>query len=246
MQSARGAPLIVGVCGSQGSGKSTLCAELAERFTRAGIETAVLSLDDLYLSRARRDELGRTVHPLLRTRGVPGTHDVELGLSVLDAFANGRGTVLPRFDKGSDDVAPEADWGWAAPACRLLLFEGWCVGARPQGDADLVEPINDLERHEDADGRWRTYANDALKGGYRELFAPVGLSVLLVAPSFDIVFAWRRQQERALREATGSGMDDAELARFVQHYERLTRHIIAEMPGRADVVIRLDEARRVV
>ncbi|XAO70592.1 MAG: hypothetical protein AAYR33_05715 [Acetobacteraceae bacterium] len=31
----------------------------------------------------------------------------------------------------------------------------------------------------------------------------------------------------------------------MQHYERLTRHIIDEMPQRADLVIHLDTARRV-
>lgn len=81
--------LVVGICGAQGSGKSTLSEGLAALFRGEGVATAVLSIDDLYHTKAVREELGRTVHPLLATRGVPGTHDVALGLKLLDELAQG-------------------------------------------------------------------------------------------------------------------------------------------------------------
>ena len=205
---------------------------------------AVLSLDDLYLTRAERLELGRKVHPLLRTRGVPGTHDVALGLATIAALQRGEPARLPRFDKGRDERAPEADWPRAPADTRLLIFEGWCLGAVPQDAAALAEPVNDLERREDPRGLWRGHANRALAGAYRELFAKLDLLILLAAPGFEVVRAWRRQQELALREAGApAAMDDAAIARFVQHYERLTRHILAEMPARADLVAWLGEDR---
>ena len=241
--------LVIGLCGAQGSGKSTLAAGLKRRFDRVGVPTALLSIDDLYRTRADRESLSLTVHPLLRTRGVPGTHDVALGLEVIARLDRGEGALLPRFDKGADDRLPESRWDRAGPDTRLLLLEGWCVGARAQEAAALRGPINALERDEDGQGVWRRYANDALAGEYQALFARIDRLILLAAPNFDVVLRWRAQQEEALRARAGGGegvMTDAALARFVQHYERLTRHILAEMPARADLVIALGEAREVL
>lgn len=246
----RRGPLIVGVCGSQGSGKSTVCKTLTTRFTAAGLKVANLSLDDLYLPLAARMKLSQLVHPLLRTRGVPGTHDTKLGIHTLHDLAHAKEVKLPRFDKARDDRRPEAAWETITGPADLVLFEGWCVGAKPQGLEALTQPVNALEANEDVDGRWRRYVNDALGGEYQRLFAKIDLLVLLAAPSFDVVLKWRIQQEQDLRaQAQGdrSGvMSDAEIARFIQHYERLTKHVLIEMPPRADLVIRLGEDRAVL
>lgn len=238
-------PLVVGICGAQGSGKSTLVARLAGRLDRA----VALSLDDLYLTRAERMALARDVHPLLRTRGVPGTHDVDLGLTVLAALDRGGAVPLPRFDKATDDRAPEAAWPIAPANTRILLFEGWCVGAQPQPREALAEPVNALERDEDRDGVWRAYVNAMLGGPYRALFDRIDLLILLAAPGWDVVHDWRLEQEAALRRSGAQGdaiMTGAEVARFIRHYERLTRHILAEMPDRADIVIHADVRRRCI
>jgi D-glycerate 3-kinase len=235
--------LVVGLCGAQGSGKSTLAAGLAALFEREGVPAAILSIDDLYRTKAEREALARIVHPLLRTRGVPGTHDVALGLSVIETLAAGRPCPLPRFDKATDDRAPSPRWDVAPAGTRLLILEGWCVGARPQPEAALIDPVNALERDEDPEAIWRRHVNAELAGAYRGLFGRLDLLVLLAAPGFDIVLRWRIEQEHALRHGHGGGMSDAEIARFIQHYERLTRHILAEMPGRADLTIPLAEDR---
>jgi len=252
LASGRGKPLVVGICGSQGSGKSTVCETLTTRLRQSGLSVANLSLDDLYLPLAERVKLSEAVHPLLRTRGVPGTHDVALGMKTLDALSRMETVHLPRFDKASDDRRPQREWDTVAGPAQLVLFEGWCVGARPQSDAALIQPVNELEATEDADGRWRRYVNASLAGDYRPLFARIDVLVLLAAPSFDVVLKWRMQQEHALRaqvqQAGGSArgvMSDAALARFIQHYERLTRHTLEEMPDRADLVIRLGDDRSV-
>ena len=241
-------PLVVGICGAQGSGKSTLANGLLRGLNDAGFAAAALSIDDLYLTLAERERLAREVHPLLRTRGVPGTHDVDLGLSVLADIDARRPTLLPRFDKSRDDRAPRERWEKIEQPLDVLLFEGWCVGARPQSPQALVDPINALERDEDRDGRWRAYVNAALAGPYRPLFDRIDCLTLLAAPGFEIVRAWRIQQENDLRQSAPGApgiMTDDQIARFIQHYERLTRHILVEMPGRADITIALDEARRV-
>ncbi|HVM99647.1 MAG TPA: kinase [Caulobacteraceae bacterium] len=242
----RDAPLVVGITGSQGSGKSSAAGALAILLREAGLTAAVLSIDDLYLTREERAALAARVHPLLATRGVPGTHDVALGLALIERLGASGETAVPRFDKGRDDRRPPAEWDRLAGPVDVILFEGWCVGARPQRPAALVRPVNRLERDEDSRGLWRRYANDQLAGPYRALFGRIGLQVLLRAPSFEAVLDWRREQEAKLRERTGRGQTDAELARFVQFYERLTRHIAAEMPARADVVVQLGAEREVV
>ena len=235
---------VAGICGSQASGKSTLSAALVRRAAAEGVPAVSLSLDDIYLTRAEREELSRKVHPLLRTRGVPGTHDVALGMATIAALERGEAALMPRFDKGTDDRAPQAAWDRAPASTRLLIFEGWCTGAAPQEEAALAEPVNGLERNEDPDGRWRAYANNALAGEYRALFGRLDLLILLAAPGFETVYGWRCQQEQALHQrGAPQAMSDAAIARFIAHYERLTRHILAEMPARADMVAWLAEDR---
>jgi len=217
---------------------------LARLALAQGLRTATLSLDDLYLPRGERLRLAREVHPLLATRGPPGTHDVNLGVELLARLGQPGVVAAPSFDKGTDDRRPMRGWPRLEGPFDLILFEGWCVGARPQAPEDLAAPVNDLERHEDGGGVWRRFVNDSLAGPYRGLFAPIGLQLLFLAPDFATVLRWRLEQERKLRaRRPGAGQSDAEVARFVQFYERLTRHIAAEMPARADVVVRLDADR---
>jgi D-glycerate 3-kinase len=240
--------LVVGVCGAQASGKSTLTAVLRRLLEQRGLKTAVLSLDDLYLTRDQRRLLARDVHPLLAVRGVPGTHDVALGERLLTELRRAGRVVPPAFDKARDDRVSGS--AFEGPA-DVVLFEGWCIGARPQEVAALADPVNELERAQDRDGRWRTFVNQALAGPYRSLFGALDLLVLLKAPSFEVVRGWRIEQETKLRErlAREGGdasrvMSDEAVGTFVAHYERLTRWILEEMPARADVVIALDEQRR--
>lgn len=237
---AEGRPLVIGICGAQGSGKSTLAAALSARFDDA----PVLSIDDLYLRRAERQRLAAEVHPLFATRGVPGTHDVALGLTLIAAFRRGEPLSLPRFDKATDD---RADGTEPVPAdAKLLLFEGWCLGAQP---AAVDGPINGLERDEDPNGRWRAEVEAALAGPYAALFAQIDLLIFLAAPSFGTVADWRWQQEAALaraRPGAAAVMSRGEVDRFVAHYERITRRLLCDLPGRAGVTLWLDADRRCV
>jgi D-glycerate 3-kinase len=239
--------LIVGICGSQGSGKSTGVALLKILLEANGLRAATLSIDDLYLSKEARQRLAEEVHPLLATRGPPGTHDVALGERVLDGLGKPQAVSIPRFDKARDTRMDPSRWDQFQGPADVILFEGWCVGARPQPPEVLEEPVNALERNSDPDGRWRAYVNDALAGPYQHFFDRIGFLVFLVAPSFEVVAGWRKEQEAKLRARTdGSShvMSDHEIDRFVQFYERLTRFMLAEMPLRADALVRLGENRQ--
>lgn len=243
--------LTVGVSGAQGTGKSTLTAHLCEQLRAAhGLRGVVVALDDYYLTKASRLELARTVHPLLATRGVPGTHDVGqlyTSLRRLSDAVAGEAVELLQFNKATDDRMAETRS--VTGPFDVILFEGWCVGAMPQSDADLVRPLNALEREEDPDGQFRKFVNDQLAHSYASLWTELGLLVYLAAPDFATVHAFREEAEKKLREsdATGAGvMNGEQLGRFIQHYERITRYMLRTTPGIADVVLQLDAKRRVV
>ena len=253
-QRGAGRPILIGVNGSQGSGKTTLtdflCCCLEADF---GLASARLSLDDVYLTRADREDLGTRVHPLLSTRGVPGTHDITLLLDTLQALldpAVAVGTRLPVFDKSLDDRRPSSDWAEVTAAPSVILLEGWCLGAMPQSPALLANPINALEREEDAQGVWRSYVNDCLTRQFPPVYALVDRWLMLQAPSFDCVFRWRQEQEKKLALSRGGMtdemMDDAELARFVAHFERLTRHCLSTLADRVDHLLVMDERRAII
>ena len=237
-------PFVLGICGAQGSGKSTLSEGLAAHLEGEGLKVALLSLDDLYLAPEARSV---DISPLFATRGVPGTHDVTLGERIFANLKAGQPTRLPRFDKANDRPFTEENWP-EITAPDVVIFEGWCVGARPQADEALITPVNDLEREDD--GAWRQAVNEALKGPYATLFRHIDRLILLAAPGFEIVRDWRIEQENALRARlsaegrTGAKvMNDAEVGRFIQYYERLTRHILQTMPAYADLTLQLDLSR---
>ena len=248
-----GTSIVVGLTGGQGSGKSTVCVLLQTVLREGfGARAAVLSVDDLYLTHAERQRLGREVHPLFATRGPPGTHDPALGLATIErllAQGPGERTALPSFDKAIDDRLSRSAWPVHEGSADYVLFEGWCVGARPQSKSALARPINALEREEDADGRWRGAVNAALAGPYRALFDRIDVEIMLRVEGMARVHEWRRLQEKKLRERVGREgtggapvrvMSDADLERFIAHYERITRHLLEEMPARADVVLEID------
>ncbi len=252
LQSQRGKTLLWGINGAQGTGKSTLAKLLTLLVENQGYSVANLSIDDFYLGKAAREELARNTHPLFRTRGVPGTHDtalLEATLCQLREADNSTVVSIPRFDKATDDRLPESSFDRIQGPVDLVILEGWMVGTTSQPDEELTPACNALEQDEDEDGRWRLAVNAALAGHYQALFAKLDFLVMLRAPSFEQVYQWRGLQEQKLAASRGQGnavMNEAQLQRFIQHYERLTRHCLRTLPNRADVVFQLDAGHRVV
>lgn len=249
-----GPPLLVAVNGSQGSGKTTLCAYLCAHLQAEwGVRAVALSLDDFYLTHARRRELAVSVHPLLATRGVPGTHDVDLLNTTLDALLAPSRTdavAVPRFDKARDDRRLRSRWDQVEGRIDIVLLEGWCIGARPQTVEELLRPVNQLEQEEDPDALWRSYANTALQHKFLPLYERVDKWVMLAAPSFGCVYRWRLEQEHKLAMVVqgekGGLMSDKQVARFVQFYQRLTQHCLTALPAAVDYLYTLDEHRDIV
>lgn len=228
---------LAGLNGAQGSGKSTLANGVAER--AEGV--LVLSLDDFYLTRTERERLAREVHPLCKTRGVPGTHDVALLDATLAALADSGQTALPRFDKLADDRLPQAEWPRHSRRPATVLLEGWCVGLRAVDVPAWQGPLNDLEAELDPRGEWFAWSHAALARDYDPLWQRLGLLVSIEVPDWQTVIDSRLRQEQGLAAAAGRrGMDRAEVTRFAEHYERYTRALWAAMPARADLLLRRD------
>ena len=246
---------ILGINGSQGSGKSTLadylCTMIADRH---GIKAVSLSMDDFYLTKAERAVLADTTHPLLATRGVPGTHDIDLAIRTIEQLTAGADTQIPRFDKSIDDRVTGDKVEMHCGAAGLIVIEGWCWGAIAQSESELQLPINTLEQTEDPEGHWRHYINQSLAGNYQQLFAMADQLIMLQAPSFDTVYNWRLEQETKLIErlkSTGNSarsglMSEQQILRFIQYFQRITEHSLQEMPRRAQHLYQLDQQRNII
>ena len=189
---------VIGINGSQGSGKSTLadylCMSIKQNFE---IKTISLSLDDFYLTKEERNQLAKNIHPLLAQRGVPGTHDIELAVNTVKSLTSGIKTKITRFDKSIDDrISNQVEM--SEGEIGVIVIEGWCFGAEPQFENQLITPVNELERLKDPDGTCRRYINNALATSYPKLFKMAHSTIMLRAPDFDSVFEWRLEQELSL------------------------------------------------
>ena len=245
---ASDAPPVLMISGAQGIGKSTALRAIA---ARPAPRVAVLGIDDYYLPADARQHLAREVHPLCATRGPPGTHDLALlhqSLAALQDAPAGRAVAVPRFAKPADDRLPRSAWASIPARPDAIIVEGWLMGVASDPAAPQAPPLNPLEAQEDRQGTWRAWQEAALAGDYTGLWDRADAFLHLRAPSFAVVAAWRSQQEESnLGLAAGSLPPErrAWVARFIQHYERLTRRLLAGH-ARSGAVIALDTARKPV
>ncbi|MEC8833167.1 MAG: kinase [Pseudomonadota bacterium] len=231
---------LIGIGGGQGSGKSTLCRLIASAFKHVGEKVAVLGIDDFYLPTNERLRLASEVHPLMATRGPPGTHDVDKLLKNIDMLIDGGSVRVPVFDKAKDDRVGNRRID--GPITRVIV-EGWCVGASPMPGAPEDAPINDLERDQDLKGDWRRHINNALETAYGDLVNRFDQLAYLKVPNMAAVRRWRLAQEQSLPAASRKSI--GEINQFVAHYERLTLWMIEDVPTRADLVVHLGEGHEV-
>ena len=254
-----GRTLVVGINGCQGSGKTTLADYLCTCLQARGLRSIAVSIDDFYLTRQQRQQLANDVHPLFSTRGVPGTHDLELALETLQQLSQDSGEVkVPRFNKAQDDRLPIEEWPHVETPVDIIILEGWCVGITAEVEEALLEPINELELLKDPQGEWRSYINQQLVTNYPELWQLIDRLIMLQAPSFSCVYQWRLEQEQKLAqgealvenkltEAAKNNhiMAAEEIQQFIQHYERLTRHSLKYLPRNCQHLFQLNNKRQV-
>ncbi len=240
---------IIGLSGGQGAGKSTITKILKFILKfKYGLELCVFSIDDFYKTRSERLIMSKKINPLFLTRGVPGTHDISLINKTFIKLKkrNFRTVYIPKFDKSIDDRVKKSKWMKIKKQPNIIIFEGWCVGARKQKNNFLKQPINIIESKYDPDLRWRKKVNYYLGSNYKKIFSKIDKLIYLKAPNFDYIFKWRFNQEQKLKLTSKNKrtMSKSELRKFIMFYERITRNMMKDFPNISDLTVFLDKKHR--
>ena len=240
---------IIGLSGGQGAGKSTITEILKFILKKKyGLELCIFSIDDFYKTKAERKKMSKNIHPLFMTRGVPGTHNVSLINKILKNLKkkNFKPVLIPKFDKSIDDRSKKSKWKRVTKPPNVIIFEGWCVGAKHQKENLLKKPLNMIEKEHDTDIRWRKKVNNQLKKPYKKLFSKIDKLVYLKAPSFNRIFQWRLDQEQKLKITSKSKntMSKSKIREFIMFYERITRNMMKDFSQISDLTIFLDKKHR--
>ena len=243
----KGKTLFLGFSGGQGSGKTTVAKILKiilKKFFKRKIH--VSSIDDFYKTLKDRNKMSYTTHPLFKTRGVPGTHDINLVKKFFYFIKKKKfkKTKLPKFDKSIDDRLKKKYWYNIKERPEVVILEGWCVGAKPQSNSLIKKPINILEKYEDKNLIWRKYVNEKLKREYKKLFAMIDCFIFMKIPNFNMVFKWRLLQENKLRKKSRFEkkiMPYNKIKRFIMFYQRITLQMIKDLSQSASIVMLLNK-----
>ena len=241
--------IIIGLTGGQGSGKSTI-SNILKIILKEGfnLKTVIFSIDDFYKTYKDRKKMSYKINPLFLTRGVPGTHDAKLLINCLKKFKKKKfkKLLVPKFDKSIDDRLKKKKWQKVLTKPHVVIFEGWCVGATPQKNKDLLVPINILEKEKDKKRIWRNWVNKELKREYKKIFGMIDTYIFLKVPSFKYVYKWRLLQEKKLKKISRGKkiMNNSKIKNFVMFYERLTKHMLKNFDKKAQIIIKLDKKHR--
>ena len=246
-------PLMIGLAGGQGSGKTTISSILTlilKKYFKLNVFK--ISIDDFYKTRKDRKVLSITKHPLLITRGVPGTHDIDLMLKFFKKvkLKNFKSFEVPKFNKAIDDRYKKKLWYKLKSKPDVVIFEGWCVGARAQKIKQLKKPINSLEKVHDQGIKWRSYVNNQLKSKYKTLFKQLDGLLYLKAKNFDILRNWRLKQERKLWAQTKNKknlkiMSSGDVINFMQTYQRITQQMFKDAVKSSSIIMNLNSNHQI-
>ncbi len=246
-------PLIIGLSGGQGSGKTTISSILSlilKKYFK--LKVFKISIDDFYKTKKQREILSKDKHSLLLTRGVPGTHDIKI---MLDFFRkiktkNFKSLKLPKFNKANDDRYKKKHWYKLKSRPDVVIFEGWCVGAKPQSLRLLKKPINALEKTCDKSLKWRRFVNLQLKTNYKKLYSQLDSLLYLKVKNFNLLKKWRIKQEEKLWLKAKSRknlkiMNKKEVINFMQTYQRITEQMFKDAPKYSSIIMNLNKNHQI-
>ncbi len=246
-------PYFVGLAGGQGTGKTTISSIIKiilEKYFK--LKVFKISIDDFYKTRKERIALSKKVHPMLLTRGVPGTHDIGM---MLDFFKKSKAKKfknmkLPKFNKAIDDRFPKNKWNTINKRPDVIIFEGWCVGARAETNKILKKSINSMEKANDHKLVWRKYVNQQLKTKYKKLYSQLNCMIYLKAKNFSLLQKWRLKQEHKLwlktkKKGGHKIMSKGDVINFMQTYQRITQNMFKNMPKYASIILNLNSNHQI-
>tara|TARA_Y100000766_G_scaffold145219_1_gene124790 strand:- start:32 stop:982 length:951 start_codon:yes stop_codon:yes gene_type:complete len=243
----RNIPYLIGLTGGQGSGKTTLSIFIQKILIDVFKKRAVgFSIDDIYKTKEDREKIAKKIHPLCSVRGVPGTHDIGLGNETIDSLFEAKSntyTYIPSFSKILDMHHPKKDWRKYKGRPNFIFFDAWCGGAKPIPNFKWRPPLNKLEKEKDPEQVWAKWSNNELAGDYQKLFNRFDKLIFIQVKKMKNVYENRWLQEKNMskgikdKKLLKNIMNKNQIKKFVMHYERLTRHILDEMPNQADIVI---------
>ena len=246
-------PLMIGLAGGQGSGKTTISSILSiilKKYFK--LKIFIVSIDDFYKTRKDRKKLSKIKHPLLMTRGVPGTHDIDLMLNFFKKAKSDKfkSMQVPKFNKATDDRYSKKLWYKIKSKPDVVIFEGWCVGAKAQTVSQLKKPINSLERVYDQGVEWRSYVNNQLKTKYKTLFKQLDGLLYLKAKNFNLLRNWRLKQERKLWVQTKNKknlkiMSSGDVINFMQTYQRITQQMFKDALKGSSIIMNLNSNHQI-
>ena len=240
-------PCIVGLSGGQGSGKTTISSIISIILRKYfKLNVFIISIDDFYKTRKERFLLSKRIHPSLMTRGVPGTHDINM---MLDFFKRVKGKKfrslkLPKFNKVTDDRYNKKSWYSLKKKPDIIIFEGWCVGAKAEKNNTLKKSVNSMEKLKDTKLTWRSYVNEQLKTKYKQLYDQLNCLLYIKSSNFTLLKKWRIKQEKKLRLKNKRSnkfkiMSDQEVINFMQTYQRVTQSMFKYVPKYASIILNL-------
>ena len=246
-------PYFVGLAGGQGTGKTTISSLIKIILTKYfKLKVFKISIDDFYKTRKERIKLSKKVHPMLLTRGVPGTHDINM---MLDFFRKAKSKKfkrlkLPTFNKAIDDRFNKKKWYDLKNKPDVIIFEGWCVGAKSEKNNTLKKTINSMEKAKDQKQIWRKYVNQQLKTKYKQLYSQLNCMIYLKAKNFSLLQKWRLKQEHKLwlktkKSSSHKIMSKGDVINFMQTYQRITENMFKKMPKYASIVLNLNSNHQI-
>ncbi len=246
-------PYFVGLAGGQGTGKTTISSIIKIILTKYfKLKVFRISIDDFYKTRKERRNLSKRVHPMLLTRGVPGTHDMKMMSSFFKKTKSKKfkKIKLPTFNKAIDDRFSKKYWYDLRDKPDVIIFEGWCVGARSEKNMTLKKSLNYLEKTNDQKLIWRKYVNQQLKSKYKKLYSQLNCLIYLKAKNFNLLQKWRLKQEHKLwlknkNNSKNKIMSKDEVIKFMQTYQRITQNMFKSMPKYASIILNLNSNHQI-
>ena len=246
-------PYFVGLAGGQGTGKTTISSLIKIILTKYfKLKVFRISIDDFYKTRKERVSLSKKIHPMLLTRGVPGTHDINMMLRFFRKAKSKqfKKLKLPTFNKATDDRFNKKYWYDLKDKPDVIIFEGWCVGAKSEKNNTLKKTINSMEKAKDHNQIWRKYVNQQLKSKYKNLYSQLNCLIYLKAKNFSLLQKWRLKQERKLwlKNRTSSNMkimSRGDVINFMQTYQRITQNMFKNMPKYASIILNLNSNHQI-